>query len=72
MSILNIALQAVGLMRSEILNLDIEEGLKKCSGMKDIRTYVDKDPGVQKEILEAVQSIKDLSASVFSKSLPDL
>ena len=46
MSILNIGLQAVGLMRSEIPrsdNNDIESGLKKRKSMKDIRAYAEKD-----------------------------
>ena len=70
MSILNIGLQAVGLMHSEIPhsdNNDIESGLKKRKSMKDICAYAEKDGDVGSEVIESVKGVKDLLRSVFSK-----
>ena len=67
MSILNICPQAVGLMRSEIPYCDIEDRLKDCKKLKDIRAYAEKDDDVRKEVIESVRNVKDLLSSVFSK-----
>ena len=67
MSILNIGLQTVGLMRNESPYRDIEARLKKCNSKKEIRSYAEKDPEVKNEVLDSVKGVKDLLESVFSK-----
>ena len=67
MSILNIGLQSVGLMRDESPHRDIEAGLKKCNSMKEIRSFAEKEPDVEKEVIDSVKGVKDLLGQVFSK-----
>ena len=58
MSIINIALQSVGMMRSKTQNY--EEELKSCKTTAAIRELGSKYPGVKVEVLDAVEPAKVL------------
>uniref|UniRef100_UPI00358E6566 uncharacterized protein n=1 Tax=Myxine glutinosa TaxID=7769 RepID=UPI00358E6566 len=64
MSILNIGFQGVGCMREEVPH---EAELKKCSSLKSIREQAKKTPELKDEVIQCVQPLKDLLASVIRR-----
>ena len=63
MSILNLALQAVGLMRQPLQTDELEESIKKCSGIKRIRNLANEE--VKHEVLESMKAAKSFSKELF-------
>ncbi|XP_033096588.1 uncharacterized protein LOC117100862 [Anneissia japonica] len=70
MSIINLGLQGVGIMRKEIEN---ENKLTSCGGLKSVREMAEKVPELKDEVLGAVQpSIKLLRNLMERLKLKDL
>ena len=64
MSILNLGFQGVGYMRKEVPH---EAELTKCSSLKSIREQAKKTPELKDEVIQSVQPLKDLLASVIRR-----
>ncbi|XP_014674219.1 PREDICTED: uncharacterized protein LOC106814419 [Priapulus caudatus] len=65
MSILNIGLQGVGLMRQKTASC--EDKLKNAGNLGAIRNLESILPQIRQEVLDAVQPVKDLLGDVFSR-----
>lgn len=63
MSILNLALQGVGIARAKTTH---EDQLQKCKNMKQIRELAKSLPDVEDDILDALEQPKSLLSSLFS------
>ena len=63
MSILNIALQSVGLMRRPTQSF--EEKLNNCNNLSTIRDLGHKNPGLREEVADAMESTKSLLSGLF-------
>ncbi|PKK64053.1 hypothetical protein RhiirC2_788029 [Rhizophagus irregularis] len=55
MSILNLGMQSIGLMRDELSN-DLENLMKKCNSMEEIRTYSKDEPQLKNELINSLQA----------------
>ena len=64
MSILNIAMQAVGMMRRET---SLDEKLKCTSNLKDIRKLTEELSGFKEAYLESLKDAKQLLEKLFIK-----
>ena len=64
MSILNLALQGVGIARAKTSS---EEQLQKCKNMKEIRELAKSMPDLKQEILVSLERPKTLLASLFNR-----
>lgn len=64
MSILNLALQGVGMVRPKTTH---EDQLQKCKNMKQIRELAKSVPGLEEEILDSLERPKSLLSSLFSR-----
>ena len=69
MSILNLAMQGVGLMRQRTSSDELEVKLSTCNNMASIRKLADSNPHleVQKEVIQSVSSVKELLGSMFER-----
>ena len=65
--ILNIGLQAVGLMRAKMSD-DMEDILRKCSSMEEIRKEVQIKPALKEALQDSIEPVKLLLASIISTS----
>ena len=63
MSILNIGLQSVGIMRTKTSSYEKE--LKSCNSLADVRSLAMKHPDVEYEVLDAVAPVKALLQGIF-------
>lgn len=63
MSIVNIALQSVGIMR--VRTESFEDQLKSCRNLTSIRECGDKNPGLEAEVVDAMEPIKSLLCTLF-------
>lgn len=63
MSLLNFGLQGVGIMREKTDSF--EDILKNVSNLKGIRSLAQDNPGLENEVLNAVQVTKSLLEHVF-------
>ena len=66
MSILNLGLNAVGLMRATT-DKDVEELLKSRNNLKEIRLLGKDKPFIKEKVKESMQPIKDLLSNVFQR-----
>ena len=66
MSLLNLAMQSVGLMRSSC-GEKYEKVLRSCNSLAQIRAAAEKDPGLKTAILDAMQQPKSLLSTLFSR-----
>jgi hypothetical protein len=66
MSILNLGLQCVGLMRQE-MDEELEEIMSKCNSMNDIRKAAEKTPILKKELKESLNPTIDLLNDLFKR-----
>ena len=66
MSILNLGLQSVGLMRSK-MNDQSEKLLSKCNTMNEIRKITEENPTLKKDITESLQDLIHLVSNVFKR-----
>ena len=64
MSILNLALQGVGLMRKE-MPAQFEAAISSCKSVKDIRTACSNHPGLKEAIVMSIEPVKILLESLF-------
>ena len=67
MSELNLALQAVGMMREKLATAVLEKVLEGCKSMKDIRTAAKNYPALQDEFRDSVQPPIILLSSLFQR-----
>lgn len=63
MSILNVGLQSVGIMRQKTRSF--EEALKSCNNLTSIRTLGEKNPDLESEVLDALAPMKALLQGIF-------
>ena len=64
MSILNLGLQCVGLMRQE-MDIESEEIMSHCNSMNDIRKAVEKTPSLKENLKESLNSTITLLNDIF-------
>lgn len=64
MSILNLGLQSVGLMRKECEHAS-EDLLKNCNSLKQIRAAVQRNPNLANEIADSIEPVKVLLSELF-------
>ena len=67
MSELNLALQAVGMMREKLATAVLEKVLEGCNSMKDIRAAAKNHPGFKDEFADSVQPPILLLSSLFQR-----
>ena len=65
MSILNIGLQSVGVMRQKTLSF--EEALKQCNNLASIRSLGEENPTLEEDVLDAVAPMKALLQGIFTR-----
>ena len=71
MSILNLGMQCVGLMRQEI-NAEMENLINSCNSMEDIREKAKTNNQLEKELLTSLEPTKELLGNIFERqSLKD-
>ena|ERR1043165_820174 len=71
MSILNLGLQSVGLMRSK-MNDQSENLMSKCGTMNEICKIAEENPNLKKDLIESLQASIHLVCDVFNRqSLKD-
>jgi hypothetical protein len=68
MSILNLGMQSIGLMRSEMSD-DLENLMKKCNSMEEIRTCSNNEPQLKNELIDSLQVPIDLMEGIFERLL---
>ncbi|XP_013398525.1 uncharacterized protein LOC106165000 [Lingula anatina] len=59
MSIINLSLQAIGIMR-EKMSPDMEKLFESVSTMKDARAIAEKNPGLKQAIVESTEPVRDM------------
>jgi phosphoribosylanthranilate isomerase len=64
MSILNLALQGVGVMREAVPH---EDELKRCGSLKTIRAMADKVPEIKDEVLQSVRPTIELLSTLMQR-----
>ena len=67
MSILNIGLQATGLMRDKVDDTYLEHKLKSASNMKEIRALAHEHAGLKEGVKKSVRPVKLLLKDIFSQ-----
>ena len=65
MSIINIALQSVGIMR--VRTKSFENQLKGCKNLTSIRQCSVQNPGLEDEVIDAMEPVKSLLYSLFMR-----
>ena len=68
MSILNLGMQSIGLMRSEMSD-DLENLMKKCNSMEEIRTCSNNEPQLKNELIDSLQALINLMEGIFERLL---
>ena len=75
MSILNLGMQSIGLMCSKISN-DLENLMKKCNTMEEIRTCSKNEPQLKNELINSLQApinlMEGISERLLLKDVPFL
>eukprot|EP00117_Sycon_ciliatum_P013497 scpid56968/ scgid14140/ len=66
MSILNLAPQSIGIMRSEMV-ADMEKQAKNANSIEELRSIAEKHPALKKALLQSVQTPMDLMSSTLSR-----
>ena len=71
MSILNLGLQGVGLMRAES---EFDDKLSKCSNTADVRKLAEKTPGLERAVLDSMQQpitlLETVTCRLYLKDRP--
>ena len=65
MSILNLGLQSVGIMREETENY--EQLLKSANSLTAIRKLAEEDPAVEEEVIASVQPMIEMLEKIFTR-----
>ena len=68
MSILNLGLQSIGLMRNE-MSEELEKIMKKCNSMDDIREQSKNKRNLKEELIGSLQPTIDLMEGIFERLL---
>ena len=66
MSILNLALQSVGLMQTK-MDQRFEQAMSKCKSMEDVRQQAEALPGFQDAFIDSIEPVKVLLQSLFPR-----
>ena len=66
MSILNLALQSVGLMRAN-MDQKFEEAMSKCKSMEDVRHQAEAIPGFREAFCDSIELVKVQLQSLFPR-----
>src|SRR4051812_26321749 len=66
MSVLNLGLQSVGLMRAE-MNDESEKLISKCGTMNEIRKAAEEKPTLKADLITSLQAPINLVHSVFNR-----
>ena len=66
MSILNLGLQGIGLVRNEMKE-EIEKEFVRCKGLKSVRKLAEKNEEVKTEVLNSVKNTVDLTKTLFQR-----
>lgn len=66
MSILNLGLQCVGLMRQE-MGVEFEEIMSKCNSMNDIRKAAEESPSLKEGLKQSLNPMITLLNDVFKR-----
>lgn len=64
MSILNLALHSVGLMRAH-MSPEYETVIKSCTTMKAIREAAELHPALREALLDSIEPVKALLSALF-------
>lgn len=64
--VLNLGLQAVGLMRSKMSDV-CEQSMNQCSSMKDIRAAAVNNANLEEALGDSLESVKLLLSSIFQR-----
>ena len=64
MSILNLALHSVGLMRAR-MSAESETAIKSCTSMKAIREAAEQHPALREALLDSIEPVKALLSALF-------
>ena len=68
MSILNLGMQSIGLMHDEMSD-DLENLMKKCNSMEEIRTCSNDEPQLKSELINSLQAPINLMEGIFERLL---
>ena len=66
MSILNLGMQCVGLMRQEMSN-EMENLINGCNSMEDIQEKAKTNNQLEKKLLASLESTKELLSNIFER-----
>ncbi|PKC04797.1 hypothetical protein RhiirA5_421760 [Rhizophagus irregularis] len=66
MSILNLGLQCIGLMRAE-MDEEFEEIMKYCNSMDDIRNKAEEEPQLKEQLLNSLQPTLELMENLIKR-----
>ena len=66
MSILNLGLQCIGLMRKEMIS-EFEELMNKCNSMADIRKLAEEKSQLKLELSNSLAPTIDLMENIFER-----
>lgn len=66
MSIVNLGLQCVGLMRTKVSD-DVEASLARCNNLSQLRSEAEKNPEVKVAIIDSIEPVKVLLSTVFQR-----
>ena len=67
-SILNLGMQSIGLMRSEMSD-DLENLMKKCNSMEEIRIHSNNKSQLKNELIDSLQALINLMEGIFERLL---
>jgi len=68
MSILNLGMQSIGLMHSEMSD-DLENLMKKCNSMEEIRIHSNNKSQLKNELIDSLQALINLMEGIFERLL---
>jgi hypothetical protein len=68
MSILNLGMQSIGLMREKMSD-DLENLMKKCNSMEEIRTHSNNESQLKNELINSLQTPINLMEGIFERLL---
>ena len=65
--IVDIGLHSIGLARRELQDKDLEQKLKRCNNMKQIRELAVREDNLKEEMKQSIQPVKDLVENVIKR-----
>ena len=67
MSLLNLGLQAVGMMRSPMQEEEFEKAMKSCDTMSDLREAAKEHPALEEALKQSLKQPMELLVDVFTR-----